>query len=154
MTDVFSPEKRSAVMRRVKSRDTAPERAVRRLLWSAGYRYRLQDKTLPGRPDIVMRGRRTAIFVHGCFWHGHDCARGARKPKANADYWIAKIGRNRTRDAAAAEALAERGWRSLVVWECELKTPAALLTRLTAHFDQAARAESSCSRRDSPDRTP
>src|SRR5580698_5002966 len=97
-TDVFSPEKRSAVMRRVKGRDTAPELKVRKLLWRLGARYRLQRKDLPGKPDIVLPGRKLAIFVHGCFWHGHDCARGARVPQANRDYWLGKIGRNRVRD--------------------------------------------------------
>lgn len=153
MTDVFSPKQRSAVMRRVKSRDTGPELAVRRLLWRAGYRYRLNDRSLPGRPDIVMAGRRAVIFVHGCFWHGHDCPRGARRPKANADYWAAKIERNRSRDAAAVEALARSGWRVLTVWECELKTPDDTVLRLRSALDQAAR-DSSCSSLDSPDRTP
>jgi len=104
-TDVFAPEKRSAVMRRVKGRDTAPELRVRRLLWSLGARYRLARADLPGKPDIVLPGRRLAIFVHGCFWHGHDCARGGRVPKANRDYWVGKIARNRTRDAAVRAAL-------------------------------------------------
>lgn len=117
-------------MRRVKGRDTGPELKVRRLLWDAGYRYRLQRKDLPGRPDIVLPGRRAAVFVHGCFWHGHDCARGARQPKANADYWIAKIARNVARDARVLAELAEVGWRPVVVWECELKDPAALEARL------------------------
>ena len=93
-TDVYGPEKRSAVMRRVKGRDTTPELKVRRLLWSLGARYRLHRKDLPGKPDIVLPGRRLAIFVHGCFWHGHDCARGARVPKQNRDYWLGKVGRN------------------------------------------------------------
>lgn len=95
MTDVFSTEKRSAVMRRVKGRDTAPELKVRKALTALGVRYRLNRKDLPGSPDIVMAGRRLAIFVHGCFWHGHDCARGSRVPKANRDYWLAKVARNR-----------------------------------------------------------
>lgn len=124
MTDVFSPAQRSAVMRRVKGRDTAPEMRVRRLFRSAGVGYRLGGCGLPGRPDLVMKGRRLAVFVHGCFWHGHDCPRGARQPKANAAYWSAKIARNRARDAAALQALAEAGWRVEVVWECELKDPA------------------------------
>ena len=130
MTDVFSPEKRSAVMRRVKGCDTGPELAVRRLLWGAGYRYRLHRKDLPGKPDIVLPGRRTVVFVHGCFWHGHDCARGARQPKANADYWIAKIAGNRERDAANLEALTALGWTPITVWECDLKQPDALRGRL------------------------
>jgi DNA mismatch endonuclease (patch repair protein) len=120
-TDVFSPDERSAVMRAVKGKDTSPERLVRRLAHSMGYRFRLHRKDLPGAPDLVFPGRAKAIFVHGCFWHGHDCARGARQPKANAAYWQGKIGRNRARDAAAIASLAERGWEALVLWECELK---------------------------------
>jgi DNA mismatch endonuclease (patch repair protein) len=116
-------------MRRVKGRDTAPELRVRRLLWSLGARYRLGRADLPGKPDIVLPGRRLAIFVHGCFWHGHDCARGARVPKANRDYWIGKIARNRARDAAVRGALAAAGWRVETVWECELKDAAALEAR-------------------------
>ena len=123
MTDVFTPEQRSAVMRRVKGRDTAPELKVRRMLRAAGIGYRLGGCGLPGRPDVVMKGRRVVLFVHGCFWHGHDCTRGARQPKTNADYWITKISRNRVRDAAAVTALAASGWRVVVVWECEMKQP-------------------------------
>ncbi len=130
MTDVFTPEKRSAVMRRVKGRDTGPEMTVRRLLTKLGARYRLHRKDLPGHPDIVMPGRRLAIFVHGCFWHGHDCARGARVPRQNRDYWLGKVGRNRERDARNAEALAAAGWRVETIWECELKDEAALAARL------------------------
>ena len=121
-TDVFSPEKRSAVMRAVKSRDTTPELAVRRILRAAGVGYRLGGRGLPGRPDLVMQGRRVAVFVHGCFWHGHDCPRGARKPKSNSAYWSAKIGRSRTRDIATEAALEATGWRVVTVWECSLKT--------------------------------
>ena len=131
-TDVFDAAKRSAVMRRVKARDTGPELAVRRLLWRLGARYRLHRKDLPGSPDIVLPGRRLAIFVHGCFWHGHDCPRGSRVPKANRDYWVAKVARNRARDAGAREALAARGWRVETLWECELKDEAALRERLAA----------------------
>jgi DNA mismatch endonuclease (patch repair protein) len=124
------PARRSAVMRAVKSRDTAPERAVRALLRGFAPHYRLHRKDVPGNPDIAYVGRKLAIFVHGCFWHGHDCARGARAPKTNADYWRAKIGRNRARDAAHRETLAALGWRALVVWECELKDHAALERKL------------------------
>ena len=132
MTDVYGPEKRSAVMRRVKGHDTTPEKTVRRLLTRLGARYRLHRKDLPGRPDIVMPGRRLALFVHGCFWHGHDCARGARVPKANRDYWIAKVARNRARDAAARDALTASGWRVETLWECELKDEAVVSERLAA----------------------
>lgn len=124
MTDFFTPEKRSAVMRRVRGRDTAPELKVRRMLRAAGIGYRLGGCGLPGRPDVVMKGRKVALFVHGCFWHGHDCRRGARKPQANADYWILKIDRNRARDARVAAELATAGWRVLTVWECDLRDPA------------------------------
>jgi DNA mismatch endonuclease (patch repair protein) len=130
MTDVFTAQKRSAVMRRVKARDTTPERAVRRLLTELGARYRLHRPDLPGKPDIVLAGRRLAIQVHGCFWHGHDCARGARVPKANQDYWLAKIGRNRTRDQRTGEQLQALGWRVETVWECALKDEPALTDRL------------------------
>jgi len=95
-----------------------------------GARYRLHRKDLPGRPDIVMAGRRLAIFVHGCFWHGHDCARGARVPRQNRDYWLGKVGRNRGRDVESRLALEAAGWRVEVIWECELKDEAALLERL------------------------
>ncbi|MFN3859664.1 MAG: very short patch repair endonuclease [Caulobacter sp.] len=130
MSDVFTPEKRSAVMRRVKGRDTSPELKVRRLLTGLGARYRLHRKDLPGRPDIVMPGRRLAIFVHGCFWHGHDCARGGRVPKANRDYWLGKVGRNRERDGDSRAALEAAGWRVETLWECEMKDEAALAGRL------------------------
>lgn len=141
MTDVFTPEQRSAVMRRIKGRDTAPELAVRRVLREAGIGYRLGGAGLPGRPDLVMKGRRVAVFVHGCFWHGHDCARGARKPKANAAYWTAKIERNRARDAAARAALEAAGWRVITVWECGMKA-ADFPVRLVAEVRGQATAGS------------
>jgi len=140
MTDVYSAEKRSAVMRRVKGRDTRPELTVRRLLTALGVRYRLHRKDLPGKPDIVMAGRRLAIFVHGCFWHGHDCARGARVPKANRDYWLGKVGRNRQRDGVSRAALEAAGWRVETIWECEMKDEAALKGRLEALLQAAAAA--------------
>lgn len=137
-TDVFSPEQRSAVMRRVKGRDTSPELAVRRILRAAGIGYRLGGQGLAGRPDVTMKGRKVAVFVHGCFWHGHDCARGARKPKANAEYWSAKIDRNRARDARVTAQLRDDGWRVLTVWECDLRAP-GFAERLVADVrDQAA----------------
>jgi DNA mismatch endonuclease (patch repair protein) len=131
-TDVFSPEKRSSVMRQVKGQNTKPEMLVRRLLTRLGARYRLHRADLPGKPDIVLPGRRLAIFVHGCFWHGHDCARGARVPKANRDYWTAKVSRNRARDVDNREKLEALGWRVEVLWECELKDQAAIEARLGA----------------------
>lgn len=130
MTDVYDKEKRSAVMARVKSKDTSPERAVRRILTGLGARYRLHRKDLPGSPDLVMPGKRLAFFVHGCFWHGHDCARGARTPKANRDYWLAKVARNRARDAKVSEALRADGWAVETIWECELRNEDVLTARL------------------------
>lgn len=92
--------------------------------------YRIHRKELPGKPDIAWIGRRLAIFVHGCFWHGHDCAEGLRKPKSNRDYWIPKIERNRWRDAENLSALRAMGWKILVVWECEIKSAALLSGKL------------------------
>ena len=120
-TDVFSAEKRSAIMAAVTAKNTKPEIFVRKLVHRLGYRFRLHRKDLPGSPDLVFPGRCKVIFVHGCFWHGHDCARGARKPKQNSDYWEAKIGRNRARDARTQAELKALGWDILVLWECELK---------------------------------
>ena len=131
-----SPE-RSAVMRAVKSRDTGPERAVRKLLHEIAPGYRLHRADLPGSPDLAYGRRKLAIFVHGCFWHGHDCARGARAPRENAEYWTAKIARNRARDARALADLAALGWRTLVIYECALKDREALLGTLRAALDGA-----------------
>ena len=129
--DVFTPEKRSAVMRAVKGKNTAPEIALRKALFKRGFRYRLNVADLPGKPDLVFPRYRAIIFVHGCFWHGHDCARGARPPKTNADYWRAKIARNVKRDHAAIDALQRDGWRVYVSWECDLK-------RIDEEADKAA----------------
>ncbi len=126
---------RSHTMRQVKSQDTGPEMRVRRLVHAMGYRYRLHVKDLPGKPDLVFRRLRAVIFVHGCFWHGHDCARGARVPKSNRDYWTAKIARNVERDQRHRKQLESDGWRVLVLWECGLKDEAALRARLTAFLD-------------------
>lgn len=122
---------RSWTMSRVKSKDTTPEMVVRRLLHSMGYRYRLHGKKLPGKPDLVFAGRKKAIFVHGCFWHGHDCKRGARIPATRQEYWLAKVSRNRDRDARDMASLEQAGWSVLVLWECELKARVALATRLS-----------------------
>lgn len=121
-TDVFSKEKRSEVMRAVKGKDTTPEVALRKALFALGYRYRLNVKNLPGKPDLVFPKHRTVIFVHGCFWHGHDCKRGARMPKSNVDYWRKKIAGNQARDKRNVAALEDLGWRVITVWECELKS--------------------------------
>ncbi len=149
-TDVFSPEKRSQVMSRVGQRNTAPEQTVRRLLWRRGYRYRLHPKDVPGRPDLAFKGRKVAVFVHGCFWHGHDCPRGSRKPKANAAYWSAKIARNRVRDADVEARLQLRGWTPVIVWECELKSSDAVLNRLQQALGPPPQAASAAASEASP----
>jgi DNA mismatch endonuclease (patch repair protein) len=120
-TDVFSKTKRSEIMRAVKDRDTAPEIRIRKALFAKGFRYRLHDRRLPGRPDLVFPKHRAVLFVHGCFWHGHDCARGRRKPKTNEDYWRNKIARNVARDKASIAALRRMGWRAKISWECDLQ---------------------------------
>ena len=120
-TDVFAPEKRSEIMRAVKGRDTKPEIALRKALFAKGFRYRVNVKTLPGKPDIVLPKHKAIIFVHGCFWHGHDCPRGKRPPKTNAAYWRRKILRNQERDHEAIAALQRQGWKIKISWECDLK---------------------------------
>ncbi|HXW16456.1 MAG TPA: very short patch repair endonuclease [Terriglobia bacterium] len=125
-----SREVRRRTMQAVKSKNTAPELAVRSLAHRMGYRFRLHRKDLPGKPDLVFPRRRKVVFVHGCFWHGHNCPRGARAPKANAAYWRTKIRRNHLRHAAHLVELKRRGWRATVIWECELKNPGRVCKRL------------------------
>ena len=121
---------RRRTMQAVKSKDTKPELIVRRLLHAKGYRYRLHNRALPGRPDLVFPSKKKIIFIHGCFWHGHNCERGARVPKTNTDYWTSKIARNRSRDLRTRLELQFHGWRILYVWECELREPEATLKRI------------------------
>jgi len=137
-TDVYDKTKRSAVMARVKSQNTKPELLLRKTLTALGARYRLQRKDLPGRPDVVMPGRKLAFFVHGCFWHGHDCARGSRVPKANREYWLAKVARNKARDERSVQALAAADWRVETIWECQMKDAEALKARLATILDDTA----------------
>lgn len=136
MTDTMTPEQRHFCMSRIRSKATKPELKVRRWLWSHGYRYRLNVKSVPGKPDIVMRPYRTAIFVNGCFWHGHNVrienpnlrienSACCKIPTTNRDFWVKKITRNRERDQENYRMLQENGWQVIVVWECQLK-PAVL----------------------------
>ncbi|MFN7169593.1 MAG: very short patch repair endonuclease [Pannonibacter sp.] len=129
-------ERRSWTMSRVKSKDTTPEMIVRRLLHRMGYRYRLHGRALPGKPDIVFSSRRKLILVHGCFWHGHDCRRGSRVPATRQDYWLAKIQRNRERDARNMDSLVQAGWSVMTVWECELKDHLVLEERLRSFLGE------------------
>lgn len=125
-----TPEQRSRIMRAVKGADTTPELAVRRLAHRMGYRFRLRRQDLPGKPDLVFPRLRKVVFVHGCFWHGHDCARGARVPSRNRDYWMQKVARNKARDEKVPVMLNALGWKSLVIWECETKRERTMEKRL------------------------
>jgi DNA mismatch endonuclease (patch repair protein) len=124
-------------MRRIRSKDTAPELATRQLFRELGFTgYRIHRKDLPGKPDVAFIGRKKAVFIHGCFWHGHDCKEGRRRPKSNQAYWLPKIDRNRQRDADHSTELARLGWNVLTVWECELRDSAALAGKLRAFMLQ------------------
>lgn len=129
-TDNLTREQRRRTMKRVKSTNTSPEMLVRRLVHGMGCRYRLHRRDLPGAPDLVFAGRRKIIFVHGCFWHGHDCKSGRKRPKTNREYWSRKLDRNKTRDAENQLKLKELGWDVLIAWECEMKDRDALEERL------------------------
>lgn len=130
--DIWSKKKRSAVMARIRSRDTKPEWIVRRYLFSRGYRYRKNVKGLPGTPDIVLRKYGIVIFIHGCFWHGHEV--DGHLPHSNIDFWRKKIERNKQRDARNKEALKQMGWRVMTVWECQLKPAVRRQTLLEIEY--------------------
>lgn len=123
-------ELRSRTMRAVKSRNTVPELAIRSMTHRMGYRFRLHQDNLPGKPDLVFPGLHRVIFVHGCFWHGHTCVRGARVPKQNREYWLKKISGNRLRDRKNLKKLMGAGWKSLVIWECDLRNEQSLKTQV------------------------
>lgn len=129
-TDNLSIEDRKRTMQRVRSQNTKPEMKVRRMVFGMGYHYRLHRADLPGKPDLVFPGRRKVIFVHGCFWHGHDCKSGRKQSKTNVTYWTKKLERNRQRDLEHAQKLHELGWQPMIVWECELKDIDALRRRV------------------------
>ena len=135
--DRVSEPVRSANMRRIGSKGTKPELAVRRLVHGMGFRYRLHRHDLPGRPDLVFPGRRKVIFVHGCFWHQHPGCTRAHRPRSNVDYWDPKLRRNQERDARHRQSLAGLGWDVLVVWECEVGMANDLTDRLFAFLEHA-----------------
>lgn len=120
MADHLDPAARSKMMAKVRCRDSKPELAVRHYLHARGLRFRLQRKDLPGKPDLVFPSRQVAVFVHGCFWHQHPGCRRAKRPQTRAEFWREKLDANITRDAAASAALERAGWRTLVIWECEI----------------------------------
>jgi len=120
--DNLSALDRQRTMRAVRAKDTQPEWIVRRIVHGLGYRYRLHGAALPGKPDMVFTARRKVIFIHGCFWHGHQCPAGLNRPRSNTPYWLPKLNRTVQRDAEHRKALAALGWRSLTLWECELRS--------------------------------
>ena len=139
MADIVDPQTRSRMMSGIRGKDTKPEMVVRRLLHAMGYRYRLHAKDLPGRPDIIFRRRRLAIFVHGCFWHRHpdpEC-RLAPMPKSRIEFWTAKFEGNRARDEANVKSLESMGWKVLVLWQCQLKDRVWLASTLKEAVDCA-----------------
>lgn len=131
MTDPFSPDQRSWIMRQVHNKNTRPELLVRRLIHASGYRFRIHRKDLPGSPDIVFPGRHCVIFVNGCFWHGHACKR-ARLPETHREYWQNKIQKTLERDRKHREDLATLGWSVLTIWECQLKDMEDVKQRIRA----------------------
>lgn len=135
MVDSLSPEERSKIMARVRSKNMRPELAVRKLVFAMGYRYRLHARDLPGCPDLVLRPRRKVIFVHGCFWHRHANCSLARLPKSRLDFWETKLESNRLRDEKNRRALRRKGWKVLTVWECQIKDTAGLEQRIRRFLD-------------------
>lgn len=131
MGDFLTKEKRSNLMSRVRTHGTAAEMYVRKSVWAEGHRYRLNVRKLPGSPDIVFHRYQTAVFVHGCFWHGHNCRKGQRRPASNRDFWNQKLDLNLARDATNQESLRGLGWEVFIIWECSLdEGTKALLTYL------------------------
>lgn len=121
MADVHEPEVRSYNMSQIKGKDTKPEILVRKYIHSKGFRYRLHDKKLPGKPDVVLNRYRTVIFIHGCFWHGHEGCKYFVVPKTRTNWWLDKINRNKEKDFESCTALQNEGWKIITIWECELK---------------------------------
>lgn len=132
--DVLTKKERSKRMSLIRSKDTKPELLVRHLIHSLGYRYRLHRKDLPGRPDMVFPARKKIIFVHGCFWHGHECKVG-HIPKSRLDYWVQKITRNNERDRSTLRRLRRMHWKCLVLWECQLHEVERIKERITRFLE-------------------
>ncbi|WP_261521690.1 very short patch repair endonuclease [Burkholderia multivorans] len=130
--DKLTPEERSQLMAKVKSKNTTPEMIVRKLVFSMGYRYRLHDEKLPGKPDLVFPGKRKVILINGCFWHRHQGCKFASTPQSRTDYWERKFERTVERDKKNIEELTSLGWECLVIWECELKNPDILKANISS----------------------
>lgn len=134
--DVFTKEKRSQIMSRVSGRNTKPEIVVRSLLHNLGYRFRLHRKDLPGKPDIILPKHKKAIFVHGCFWHGHTGCSRSKRPSTNKEFWCEKLDKNIERDKETVDALRTLGWDVLIVWTCEVKDKDKLKTKLLSFLEK------------------
>jgi DNA mismatch endonuclease, patch repair protein len=137
MSDILTPLERSKRMRAVRQRGTAPEVTVRKIVQSLGVRCALNSRSLPGAPDLVFRQLRKVVFVHGCFWHGHSCPQG-RQPSSHRGYWIPKLEENRRRDRRNRDLLKKADWKSLVVWQCQMKSRASLINRLSRFLEVGA----------------
>lgn len=140
MVDTLTPAQRSERMSRIRSTNTKPEVALRKALHRLGLRFRLHGTRLPGKPDIVLPKYRTAIFVHGCFWHRHEGCKVATTPKSNTAFWLDKFERNVARDAAAVVELQAAGWQVLVVWECDLRSPEKAAAKALEFYDEVSAA--------------
>lgn len=139
--DHLSPEQRSRNMSKIKQKDTKPEKLLRKAIHRAGFRFRKNVKNLPGKPDIVLPKYKTVIFVHGCFWHRHDCKRGHSIPSNRKKFWIEKFRKNVERDAEKQKLLKEEGWKVIVIWECELKDMDKVLSKLKKELKKTERAK-------------
>ena len=129
MSDIFSKSKRSEIMGKISGKETKPEITVRKFLFANGFRYRKNDKRYPGKPDIVLPKHKTVVFVHGCFWHGHNCPAG-KLPETNRDFWRAKINKNKERDVRNTIELEQMGWSIIIIWQCEIKNKKLRVAKL------------------------
>lgn len=144
MVDIVTPEKRSAMMSRIRSKNTKPEMAVRKQIFAAGFRYRLHARNLPGKPDLVLSRYKVAVFVHGCFWHGHECQKG-RLPGSNRDFWREKIAKNIKNDQRASKTLKADGWTVVTIWECRLEKGVSRLLTLLESLKKTTAPARDCS---------
>ena len=138
MADNRTTKQRSETMKAVGTKNTGPELVVRRLIHSRGYRYRIHDPKLPGKPDLVFSSRRKAIFVHGCFWHAHGCRYG-QAPKSKLEYWLPKLAENRRRDARQRKVLRQLGWSVLTVWQCQIRSTERILNKIVRFLHDEGR---------------
>jgi DNA mismatch endonuclease, patch repair protein len=134
--DIYPEKKRSEVMSKISGRDTKPEIYIRKFLFSKGFRYRIDDKRYPGRPDIVLPKFKTVIFIHGCFWHSHTGCKASKLPETRKEFWEKKINDNKLRDQRNIEALKNQGWDVIVIWQCEIKNIAGRIKRFESLFDE------------------